>query len=102
MRALYKLFASTSKKIHFFLGGMRELGETSPKFHREIYDLFSTCNVTFIGSEWEFLGPPNFFGKRDEISKKYLNNLKGFDLIVIKGSRGYELDKLIPILEDIN
>ena len=86
------------------LGGMRELGSAEAAQHLEIlpylrpYDL-----VVFVGDEWSFLQDQEYHldiaftvKKTSEEALAFISGqLSENDLILVKGSHSYRLDKVI-------
>lgn len=88
------------------LGGMRELGESAPKWHREI--LASTADfdsVLLLGAEWAECGaalPHNatFCASLDEVVSRVLREGLDGRLILVKGSQFYGLAKAVAALTE--
>ena len=87
------------------LGGMRELGPESDRLHEVVLNRAALLDETYlIGSEW------NGTGRRYESVKgvwdsadDFIANF-GFDsaeraVILVKGSRFYEMERILPYLE---
>ncbi len=97
----YKMFA--------VLGGMRELGSTSPEWHQKILDKIKSFEkVVLLGEEWYdnklvlpccALRYLSFEEMLHDIPKAYDRN----SIVLIKGSNSYGLKKIVAMLtEDIN
>ncbi len=104
MKAALESFAQlpSEKEKAVILGDMFELGETSHKEHHEILlliDRLGLSNAILVGSNfYQFLSAfPNyqFFERRTELSES--KELKAIEskAILIKGSRGVALEKLL-------
>jgi UDP-N-acetylmuramoyl-tripeptide--D-alanyl-D-alanine ligase len=81
------------------LGDMLEMGETSLKEHQEIIDLVNELKLEsiFIGNEFSKLNKDAY--KNIESFSQYLGkNLINNKTILLKGSRGIALEKLIDLL----
>lgn len=87
------------------LGGMRELGETSPQLHRDVYDFvrqhYPSYMVYYCGTEWQGLpeqAQVRVFSDVDALGA-YLqaNPPKDMDILV-KGSNGIGLTSILPLL----
>ena len=103
-----------AKKI-FVLGDMLELGEKSEEIHRKIGSFIAKSNpeiVFFIGKMMSFAfdqaKKDGFLGRafsfenenaKDETAKYILDLAKSGDVILLKGSRGMELEKIIPQIQ---
>ncbi len=81
------------------LGDMLEMGETSLKEHQEIIDLVNELKLEsiLIGNEFSKLNKDAY--KNIESFSQYLGkNLINNKTILLKGSRGIALEKLIDLL----
>ena len=86
------------------LGDMLELGKDSFKEHKEILNQISQCNfkeLIFIGKEFfkfSLKYPYIFFQKIDDFLKE--NKFKNYQnkFILLKASRGIQLEKLLKLL----
>ena len=91
------------------LGDMLELGKDSEKLHREIGEIISKTNINYLitfGEKAKYIFEEalkyNFskdkafhFFKKDEIVEFIKKNVKEDDVILIKGSRGMEMEKIV-------
>lgn len=95
----------TDRPRLLILGGMRELGEASPKLHREVYDFvaqhYPDYTVYFCGAEWG--GMPEreratFFADVETL-RTHLESEppRGMDILV-KGSNGIGLTTILSLL----
>lgn len=104
-KAALESFAAVSHKNKFFvLGDMLELGEVSKEEHRGILELVKSLGLQgiFIGSFYAELkneyGQFMFFEKRDEAAQFLGTATPKNNLILLKGSRGIGLEKLMEIV----
>jgi len=81
------------------LGDMLEMGETSLKEHQEIIDLANELKLEsiFIGEEFSELNK-NAYRNIEDFSQYLGNNPINNKTILLKGSRGIALEKLISLL----
>lgn len=102
-----KLIQSQGRKILVF-GEMRELGRYSTKYHWEIADKIKDAGldaVLLIGKETlntarrlkenKFKGNVFSFKSAEEISDNLSRALKRGDMVILKGSRGIGLEKVL-------
>jgi UDP-N-acetylmuramoyl-tripeptide--D-alanyl-D-alanine ligase len=88
----------------FILGDMREMGQDAEMVHEEIVQLTITHRLSgfFVGEEflkWKHLHPQAIFLKSTEpLSEHFTQNPPEGLLILLKGSRGIQLEKLLPLL----
>jgi len=105
MRSALSSFAKidTHAKI-FILGDMREMGDDAPMVHEEVIQQTIDLRLSgfFIGEEFlKFKGMhPNaiFLKSTDPLIEHFTNNPPSDLLILLKGSRGISLEKVIPYL----
>ncbi|MGV3612459.1 MAG: UDP-N-acetylmuramoyl-tripeptide--D-alanyl-D-alanine ligase [Fluviicola sp.] len=105
MRSALFSFAKieTHAKI-FILGDMREMGDDAPMVHEEVIQQTIDLRLSgfFIGEEFlKFKGMhPNaiFLKSTDPLIEHFTNNPPADLLILLKGSRGISLEKVIPYL----
>ena len=96
------------------LGAMKELGEYEESFHRGIAKVLSSLKLKAVllygrETEWtvEELSKSGFTGRIEQFIDSDFERLKSFlielsqpgDLVLLKGSRVLELERLIPLLE---
>jgi UDP-N-acetylmuramoyl-tripeptide--D-alanyl-D-alanine ligase len=97
------------RRLVFVAGTMRELGEASPSLHAEIASQLVTLKPDLLGAVGEFveaLAPYQArLGDRlitapDAVALGPLlaARLRGGELVVLKGSRGVALERLLPDL----
>jgi UDP-N-acetylmuramoyl-tripeptide--D-alanyl-D-alanine ligase len=91
------------------LGDMLELGKDSEKLHREIGETMSKTNIDYLvtfGEKARYISDEalknNFskdkafhFSEKDGIVEFIKKNVKENDVILIKGSRGMEMEKIV-------
>lgn len=88
------------------LGGMRELGESAPEWHREILEAAAGFDsVLLLGDEWKECGAPladNFTlcSSLDELVARALEESAKGGLILVKGSNSYGLKKAVAALTE--
>jgi UDP-N-acetylmuramoyl-tripeptide--D-alanyl-D-alanine ligase len=94
----------------FIFGSMQELGEESEKYHKEIFNLINNSNIekclficdkknekiysNYLKDKKKFLVLNNIKDVPNEINK----STKKGDSILIKGSRCWELEKIIKLI----
>ncbi len=102
---------TTSKKI-VVIGDMLELGNKSETLHREIGCFTAQCGIDFaifFGSDMIFAyeeytkkgGRGIMLKKREDVLEEILKWLKDKNIILLKGSRGMQMDKFIEELKEI-
>ncbi len=117
MKALLKntLKVSAPKKIGLF-GQMRELGKKSAELHQEIgheVGLGGFAKIYFFGEDAEsFAKGLQTSGCKAELLtqsefssaefQKFLGGLHSGEWLVIKGSRGQQMERLMPFLEPLD
>lgn len=88
----------------FILGDMREMGNDAEMVHEEIVELTIKHRLSgfFVGEEflkWKHLHPSAIFLKSTEPLIEHFTHTPPSDLLILlKGSRGVQLEKLIPLL----
>ena len=100
MEAMLISFSKNSSKNKIcILGDMLELGVQSFQEHKKIIDLCTELNLKcyFIGKEFKKI-KSSVFKSRQEFVKFVKENKIINKTILIKGSRGIELEKIIPLL----
>lgn len=112
MRAAGDLLASMprgSARVAI-MGSMRELGDESARMHRESLEEMLARDVDLIVATGEFadaardLSKPGvrIVAESDPLRAWELirNDLRGDEVVLLKGSRGVALERLLPLLED--
>lgn len=99
--AIEELLSKEGEKL-FIVGDMRELGHVSEEEHKKIIDklINSNSRAILVGEEFKKYNYSDFlaFTNVDELIKSgVLENLNGIQILV-KGSRGVQLEKLEPFL----
>ena len=100
MEAMIHSFAEQSYKQKIcIIGDMLELGKHSKKEHENIVRLCKELNLTtyFIGQEFKKIEREAFQDKKAFINYIKNNSLKN-KVILMKGSRGIALEKLVKFL----
>ncbi len=105
MRSAIESFARIGNHAKIFiLGDMREMGADAEMVHEEIVQLTIEHRLSgfFVGEEflkWKHLHPNAIFLKSTEpLSEHFTQNPPEGLLILLKGSRGIQLEKLLPLL----
>lgn len=105
MEAALNNFSKVDKKPKVvIIGGMKELGEESDAEHQRIYDLAGSLDfdrIILVGNEFAAIiksDTVKYFADSDEL-REYLklNPVSGANLLV-KGSRGIKLEKIVELL----
>jgi UDP-N-acetylmuramoyl-tripeptide--D-alanyl-D-alanine ligase len=102
--ALHNLAALTAEKKTAIIGDMFELGSESAGQHKEIAELASSLSfdeVIYIGDDFYAFKadhPGKFFQTRLEAQEYIAAHPPKGELILLKGSRGMALEKLLPLL----
>ncbi|PKR80669.1 UDP-N-acetylmuramoyl-tripeptide--D-alanyl-D-alanine ligase [Brumimicrobium salinarum] len=101
--ALENFAEITSENKLFVIGDMLELGENTLKYHQEVIDLCKTLNLQgmFVGEIFSQLKDKNeiLAFKNTEKAKEFFETASPKDnLILLKGSRGIGLEKLVKTL----
>ena len=100
--------ADSKRQRVIVLGTMRELGASSAKLHEEIAALALKSGADVVAGIGEFAAPLERAGKGkaevitaddvDDLWPKLESRLKGDAIILLKASRGVELERLVPHL----
>ena len=109
--ALNTLMKSEGKRKVAILGGMNELGSDSSVYHREVgihaaminTDILITVGIKaydiFKGAEEKLPAERNIhFETKEAFYKEYRNILKEGDTILVKASRGFEMEQIVEKL----
>lgn len=101
--ALNNFSSLAIKNKLFIIGDMLELGEDTLKYHQEVIDYTKELDLQgiFVGNIFESLAEKNnvLAFKNVEETKAFLNTAQPNDnLILLKGSRGIGLEKLVDNL----
>src|SRR6266581_402479 len=105
--------ASENVKRRFVIAGeMLELGPDAPQMHREagreiarlgidvLWGVRGLAKEIVAGAAQERLTATRFFENSDEAAMAVLNELRAGDLILVKGSRSVETDKVVKALKE--
>lgn len=105
MRSALSSFAKIDNHAKIFiLGDMREMGDDAPMVHEEVVQQTIELRLSgfFVGEEFlKFKGThPNaiFLKSTDPLIEHFTQNPPSDLLILLKGSRGISLEKVIPYL----
>lgn len=103
MTAAIRNFAAVCAESKLaLLGDMRELGEDSPKEHQTIVDLLNELSIPaiLVGSEFTSVAGDSFkcFPDSASLAAWLGQNPVSGSMILIKGSRGIQMEKVIPEL----
>ncbi|MDE1191647.1 MAG: UDP-N-acetylmuramoyl-tripeptide--D-alanyl-D-alanine ligase [Arachidicoccus sp.] len=97
--AIENLAALPDKNKILIIGGMKELGAESEKEHQKIIDLiksYSWENIVLVGKEFEpYKSEFTWFATSEEARDWYKQQHFEDCVILIKGSRGIALEKLL-------
>jgi len=93
-------------------GEMLELGPDSPQMHREaghdiaelgievLWGVRGLAEDLVAGARDRGLTATRFFGSSDTAAAEIVNEVREGDLILVKGSRSVETDKVVKALKD--
>ena len=106
MAAALENFSNVSADCRIaMLGDMLELGEDSAAEHKAVIESALArgfCKVFFVGKEFASVSVASdnamFFQTSDELADYLKANLVHGATILIKGSRGTRMEKVIPVL----
>ena len=92
-----------NKRTIFILGDMKELGRYRKKFHQEVgayakkqkVDLFIGFGDLTRFSADAFGKNGFFFNDKEQMNEFLVNNIQGKDLVILKGSRGMQMEHFI-------
>ncbi len=109
MSAALKALAALpfSAKKSAVLGGMGELGEESPQWHRSMVSSFQGLDhVLLVGEPWEAVFrdglPANcHIVAFDDLEGFFRSRFYPGDLVLFKGSRSFHMEKAVKILENL-
>lgn len=102
--AINNLIESPASHKVAILGDMLELGEASDGEHRKIVDLLRShpeIEVILCGQHFKGIKGNNYptFETSEEVAEHLkVHSLKAESLVLIKGSRGIALEKVLPLL----
>ncbi|PWH86005.1 UDP-N-acetylmuramoyl-tripeptide--D-alanyl-D-alanine ligase [Brumimicrobium oceani] len=101
--ALENFAEISSENKLFVLGDMLELGENTNQYHQEVIQLAKSLNLqgVFVGNIYSSLAKVNdilAFDSTETAKDFFATALPKDNLILLKGSRGIGLEKLIEIL----
>ena len=104
--AIANLFALRKDKVALILGDMFELGEGSERLHAELgrfIDDFQPALTVGVGpmmqaTTAQMTAPTAWFPDVDTAQGELPDLLKGMELVLVKGSRGMALERLVEAL----
>ena len=104
--AIGGIFAQESGRVGLVLGDMFELGASSETLHRELglfLNQFPVKKIILIGKDMEFANavvkaPCTWYKTTEEAKSGIEAELQNLDYVLIKGSRGMALEKLLSSL----
>jgi UDP-N-acetylmuramoyl-tripeptide--D-alanyl-D-alanine ligase len=100
------------KRRFVIAGEMMELGPAAPAMHREVGREIAQLGIDLLwgvrglgseivaGARAEGLAPLRFFESSDEAAAAAVNEIRAGDLVLIKGSRSVETDKIVKALKE--
>ncbi|MHA6698000.1 UDP-N-acetylmuramoyl-tripeptide--D-alanyl-D-alanine ligase [Chryseobacterium sp. A321] len=100
MKVALENFKSFEGSKAIIIGDMLELGRESEKEHKEILEFVKSLSfqqVLTVGREFSKVNPNGFLSTSELATWLESNPIKA-DAILLKGSRGVALEKLIPLL----
>ncbi len=101
-----ELARASDRKLTLVLGEMRELGEQSPLEHERLGVLAADAEplrLLFVGGDMRLAAararargqPAEFYDSADEARSALRGNLSSSDLVLLKGSRGIALERVL-------
>jgi len=110
VKACIKNLLEKPKNQFFIFGSMQELGEESEKYHKEIFNLINSSDIekclficdkknekiysNYLKNKKKFL----VFNNIKDVPKEINKSTKEGDSILIKGSRCWQLEKIIELI----
>jgi len=100
------------KRRFVIAGEMMELGPAAPAMHREVGREIAQLGIDLLwgvrglgseivaGARAAGLSPLRFFESSDEAAAAAVNEIRAGDLVLIKGSRSVETDKIVKALKE--
>ncbi|WP_299150575.1 UDP-N-acetylmuramoyl-tripeptide--D-alanyl-D-alanine ligase [uncultured Dokdonia sp.] len=104
MAAALKNLQATGTITIAFMGDMFEVGETSKTEHQAILDLAHNLNISqvyAIGPDFGTSSPhpkQKVYGSYDAFAKAYSKQIPADTTVLIKGSRGMKMERILDIL----
>jgi UDP-N-acetylmuramoyl-tripeptide--D-alanyl-D-alanine ligase len=100
MKAAFNVLAKLPGRKVAILGDMLELGEDEKKFHQEIGELArqSADLVIGVGELAKEYGAPKNYPNSETASKEILELLGQDDSILVKGSHGAHMEKVVEAI----
>lgn len=102
MRAAFNLLAGMSGRKVAIIGSMLELGADELAMHREIGQLArqKADLIIAVGQLAQEYQADHWYATSEEASKAVLAYLKPGDSILVKGSRGIKMEKIVEVIKN--
>lgn len=110
MKAALDVLGNTTGRKLAILGDMRELGETAPQLHQGLFEAVTTNNIDVlitVGQDikhlYDALPCEKQAGHYPDIASLFphiLTKIQNNDILLIKGSHGVEMFKLVAFLKN--
>lgn len=107
MKEALRVLASVPGRKIAILGDMRELGKESERLHREVgkeAGRLHTDVVIAVGEEARYIAQEtqgHWFGTQEELREELPGLLRPGDTVLVKGSRGMQLEKTVEAIQEI-
>ena len=112
LRTASQICRTTDSRLLICLGDMLELGRMEENYHRDIavdIDRIESAEIFLFGDRmrWlfetleslKFKVPHSHYDSIDELASNLLNKVKPGDLVLIKGSRGMKMERIIDAIK---
>lgn len=102
MKAAFHIFNRLPGKKLAIIGSMRELGANSPKYHKEVGALAAKAadKIIAVGPEAKGYNASVWYETSDEAAAHVLADMEGFGSILVKGSRGVHMEKIVQAIKN--
>lgn len=110
--ALKTISAMKGERKIAILGDMRELGEYSIPTHREVGQVAADLGIDMLitvgelgkqiahgARDWGFKNPIREFESSDEVASVIRQEIKPGDVVLVKGSRAMEMERIVEALK---
>jgi UDP-N-acetylmuramoyl-tripeptide--D-alanyl-D-alanine ligase len=89
-----------NKRKILVLGAMRGFEKKSKKMHEKLVDFAKkySDNIFFLGDEYKHIKNINVFDDHKSLALSLKNILKKDDVVLVKGSRFYEMEKIFEFI----